>query len=65
MRYQMVEQAKVIAELYKLGLYDERQAHIALDSIGWIPPEDNESHEVPEAHGGVGFQLYTDDNEEE
>jgi len=57
MRYQMVEQAKVVAELFKIGLYSEHEARIALDSIGWMPIEYNDTQEASEAHGGVGFYI--------
>jgi hypothetical protein len=53
----MVEQAKVVAELFKIGLYSEHEARIALDSIGWIPIEYNDTQGEPEAHGGVGFYI--------
>jgi hypothetical protein len=65
-KYQLVEQAKTIAELFKLGLYSKEDAIQALDTIGWMPPkEEVATEEIPEAHGGVGFCVPSDNEDEE
>jgi hypothetical protein len=63
-KYQLTEQTKTIAELFKLGLYSEEEARTALSAIGWLPEAEQEG-EVPEAHGGVGFYVPSDNQDEE